>query len=478
MSIAAEPQTCLKCGQPLGGLAPAGLCSRCLLLTGFDQTNAATVVPDGSQPRRTDGDPLPRSFGDYELLEEIARGGMGIVYKARQASLDRIVAVKMLLFGQYASEEFVHRFRIEASAAASLQHPNIVAIHEVGVHQGQHYFAMDFVDGQNLTQFVRNQPLPAKRAAGYVKTIAEAIQFAHQRRVLHRDLKPANVMIDSNDQPRITDFGLAKKLAEDSDLTVTGQVLGSPNYMPPEQASAQRGQIGPPSDVYSMGAILYHALTARPPFVGETLADTLQQVLHTEPVAPRLLNPAVPRDLETICLKCLEKETTKRYGTAQELADEVARFLRDEPIQARPVTRTERVWRWCGRNPLMASLGAATLLLLLAVAIGGPIAAVRINSERRRAEQNLYASDMNLAFKSLEANNRGRVLALLKKTRPRRRVALTGGVGNGVISGSKRAAMNSPPCPRANAKFNGSPFRRMKNTWPPSKVTDAFLFGT
>jgi serine/threonine protein kinase len=290
-----------------------------------------------------------RRFGDYELLEEIAHGGMGIVYKARQVSLDRIVALKLLLFGQYASQEFVHRFRIEAAAAASLQHPNIVAIHEVGVHQDQHYFAMDFVDGPDLAKLLRDQPLAPACAARYLKTIAEAIHFAHQSRVLHRDLKPSNILIDSADQPRVTDFGLAKRLTpgssvamDHSPLTVTGQMLGSPNFAPPEQVSAQRGQIGPASDVYSLGAILYHALTGRPPFLGQSLSDTLRLVLETEAVAPRLLNPAIPADLETICLKCLEKEPAKRYPTAQALADELSRFLKDEPILARPVNRAEK----------------------------------------------------------------------------------------------------------------------------------------
>jgi serine/threonine protein kinase len=330
---------CAECGAPLAANLPEGLCSRCALSGALElrSDQSAVAAPLASA---ADLSPAPgseksavlsrdaakiagghRSFGDYELLEEIARGGMGIVYKARQISLDRIVAVKLLLLGQYASQEFIHRFRIEASAAASLQHPNIVAIHEVGVHQGQHYFAMDFVDGPNLAQFIGNKPLPAKGAACYVKTVAEAIQFAHTRRILHRDLKPSNVLIDSNDQPRVTDFGLAKRLTPDSSvanehssLTVTGQVLGSPNFMPPEQASGRRGQMGPPSDVYSLGAILYHALTGRPPFVGEALSDTLHQVLNTERVAPRLLVPSIPADLETICLKCLEKDRPNAFN--------------------------------------------------------------------------------------------------------------------------------------------------------------------
>ncbi len=281
-----------------------------------------------------------RRFGDYELLEEIARGGMGIVYRARQVSLDRIVAVKLLLLGQYASEELIHRFRIEASAAASLQHPNIVAIHEVGVHEGQHYFAMDFVDGPTLARLILDQPLSAKRAAGYVKTIAEAIHFAHTRGILHRDLKPSNVLIDSNDRPRVTDFGLAKNLSADSDLTLTGQVMGSPSFMPPEQASGERGKVGPVSDIYSLGAILYHALTGRPPFVGQTTSDILHQVLSLEPVSPCLLKSGVPDEIATISLKCLEKEPSKRYQTAQELADEIGRFLKDEPILARSLSWT------------------------------------------------------------------------------------------------------------------------------------------
>jgi len=368
---------------------------------------------------------LPRAFGDYELLEETARGGMGIVYRARQVSLGRIVAVKMLLFGPLSSPEFVKRFRAEASAAASLQHPNIVAIHEVGVHQGQQFFAMDYVEGPSLAKLLANGPLPARRAASYVKTIAQAIHYAHEHGILHRDLKPSNVLIDAKDQPRVTDFGLARRLEGDSELTVTGQMLGSPNYMPPEQAVGRRGKVSRRSDVYSLGAMLYHLLTGRPPFVGETLTDTLEQVLNAEPVSPRLLNPSVPRDLETICLKCLENEPDKRYATTQAVADELGRFLDREPIHARPIIRAERVWRWCRRKPALASFVAATSLLLLAILIGSPIFIYRIDQALNRSEagelmarRNQYASDMNLAHQAVNAGDLFRALQLLDRHRP------------------------------------------------------------
>jgi serine/threonine protein kinase/Tfp pilus assembly protein PilF len=315
----------------------------------------------------------PRPFGDYELVNEIARGGMGVVYRARQISLNRIVAVKVLLFGQFASDAFVKRFRAEAEAAASLRHTNIVGIYEVGEHEGQHYFSMELVEGPSLAQVARDQPLPARQAAQYLKTIAEAVDYAHQRGVLHRDLKPSNVLIDPGGQPRITDFGLAKRLSNsefgtrNSELTVTGQMLGSPNYMPPEQADPKRGSASPASDVYSLGAILYQLLTGRPPFLAETLEQTLAQLLHRDPVAPRLLNPAIPRDLETICVRCLEKESARRYATAGQLADELGRFLRDEPILARPAGPPEKLWRWCRREPLVAGLAFG----LAAALVGG-----------------------------------------------------------------------------------------------------------
>jgi WD40 repeat protein len=358
-------------------------------------------------------DDLPRNFGEYELLEQVARGGMGIVYKARQTSLDRIVAVKMLLFGPLASPELVKRFQAEATAAACLQHPNIVAIHQVGVHQGQQYFAMDFVEGESLARKLAAGPLTATRAATYLKTIAEAIHYAHERGILHRDLKPSNVLIDANDQPRVTDFGLARRLDRDSELTVTGQVLGSPNYMPPEQAAGRHGKMDRRSDVYSLGAMLYHLLTGRPPFVGEAVTDTLQQVLHAEAISPRLLHPNLPRDLETLCLKCLEKEPGKRYRTAQELADELGRFLSGEGIRARPISQPEKIRRWCVRKPAMA---AAILLagVLVVTLVAGSVSLI-LRSQREKEE--IYRADMNLARLAWEENNLRRVRELLAETR-------------------------------------------------------------
>jgi len=314
-------------------------------------------------------------FGDYELLEEIARGGMGVVYKARQTSLNRIVAVKMILAGQLASEADIRRFHTEAEAAANLQHPNIVVIHEVGEHEGRHYFSMDYVSGQNLAALVRERPLSPAKAAELVKTIAEAIQYAHQRGILHRDLKPQNVLIDEHGRPHVTDFGLAKRQGADLNLTQTGAVMGSPSYMPPEQATSGHDLVGPQSDVYSLGAILYQLLTGQPPFVGETPLATLQKVVEEDPVPPSKHNPLAPPDLETICLKCLEKKPERRYGTARALAEELERFLNHEPILARPASEWRKVSTWMLRHPWMvtaalALIGAVAVISLASVVYG------------------------------------------------------------------------------------------------------------
>jgi len=375
---------CPQCGTILPEGLLLGLCPRCVAQQAQAILGGRNSTPAPSTPNLQPSTKL-RYFGDYELLEEIARGGMGVVWKARQVSLNRIVAVKLLLAGKFSGTEFVQRFRTEAEAAANLQHSNIVAIHEVGEHEGQHYFSMDFVDGPNLAQSARDQPWPAKRAAACLKIVAEAVHFAHQRGVIHRDLKPSNVLLDAASQPRVTDFGLAKRLSNaepetsNSELTVTGQVLGTPAYMPPEQAGGRKGAMGVASDVYSLGALLYFLLTGRAPFVADSLEETLRQVHELEPVSPRLLNPAVPRDLETLCLKCLSKEPRKRYASAQELAEELGRFISGETIHARPISFAEKLWRWCRRKPALAAAFGLTLLLLLTMAIGASVFSVRIS---------------------------------------------------------------------------------------------------
>ena len=262
---------------------------------------------------------------------------MGVVYQARQVSLNRPVALKMILAGQLAGDDEVKRFYLEAEAAANLDHPGIVPIYEIGEHEGQHFFSMGFVEGTSLAAKVAGGPLPPNEAASLIVKVAEAVQFAHEKGVIHRDLKPANVLLDSQGQPKVTDFGLAKKLQADSGLTHTGQVMGTPSYMPPEQAEGKN--VGPAADVYALGAILYCLLTGRPPFQAATPMDTLLQVIGQDPVPVRQLNATVPKDLETICLKCLEKDPRRRYGSARALAEELNRFLSGEPIVARPVGR-------------------------------------------------------------------------------------------------------------------------------------------
>jgi tRNA A-37 threonylcarbamoyl transferase component Bud32 len=371
----AEARLCPDCGAELPVDAPAGPCPRCLLQQGMTNgssshsaANAPTLAPAATNASGPAAVAQPRYFGDYEILEEIARGGMGVVYKARQISLDRPVALKMILAGEWATPEARQRFRAEAEAAANLQHPNIVAIHEVGEHEGQQYFSMDFVVGKNLAELVRGKRLKAKLAARYVRTIAEAVHFAHERGILHRDLKPQNVLIDKGGRPRITDFGLAKRVESDSGLTRTGEILGSPSYMPPEQAESRPNEVGPTSDVYSLGAILYELLTGCPPFRGATVLETLSQVIQSPPVPPRALTPSVPRDLETICLKCLEKSPTMRFSSAKDLAEELRRFLHGEGIlSSSQRLAPARMGTWLGWGALIGSV-----LCVVAGAIGWP----------------------------------------------------------------------------------------------------------
>jgi serine/threonine-protein kinase len=311
------------------------------------------------------GKPLG-DFGDYELLAEIGRGGMGVVYRARQRSLDREVAIKMILASHLASADQVERFHVEAKAAARLTHPNIVGIHEIGELHGQHYFVMEYVEGRTLGQLLQAGPFDPEEAARCVAKIARAVHHLHQMGIVHRDLKPSNVLMDPKGEPHITDFGLAKTLLGDSNMTHSGAIVGTPSYMSPEQASGRVADVGPLSDVYSLGALLYDLLTGRPPFRETTPLDTLVQVIEAEPRLPSSINERVPRDLEMICLRCLMKAPDQRYGSAAELADDLDRFLRSEAVEARPPGFWLRLRRWSRREPALASR-LAVLALCLAI---------------------------------------------------------------------------------------------------------------
>lgn len=296
------------------------------------------------------------NFGDYELLEEVGRGGMGVVFRARHRDLNRVVALKMILAGQWADEAEIARFRAEASAAAKLNHPGIVPIFEFGQVNGQHYYAMPYVEGPSLAERIRSGPLAARDAASLLQRVAEAVAHAHAKGVVHRDLKPANVLLttgvseraltsleDSRCEPRITDFGLAKQMSAEPGLTRTGQAVGTPSYMSPEQAMGRVAEVGPASDIYALGALLYELLVGRPPFRAASVAETLKQVVESAPAPPRLLDATVPVDLETICLKCLEKSPEHRYSSALAVAHDLQRFLEGEPIHARSVNLASRV---------------------------------------------------------------------------------------------------------------------------------------
>jgi WD40 repeat protein/tRNA A-37 threonylcarbamoyl transferase component Bud32 len=326
------------------------------------QTAAEQTLP-AAAPRLT----LP----GYEILGELGRGGMGVVYKARQLKLGRLVALKVVLTGAHAAVEELERFRREAEAVARLQHPNIVQIYEVGEHDGQPYLALELAEGGGLDRQLRRGPLASSSAATLVKTLAGAVAHAHEHRIIHRDLKPANVLLAADGNPKVTDFGLAKQLDSPAGQTQSGAILGTPSYMAPEQAAGKTRLVGPATDIYALGAILYETLTGRPPFLAETALDTLQQVLVQEALPPRRLQPKVPRDLETVCLKCLEKSPARRYGSARDLADDLGRFLAGEPVRARPIGPWERARKWVRRRPALAALLAVSAVAALALAGGG-----------------------------------------------------------------------------------------------------------
>src|SRR5579884_3899249 len=342
-------------------------------------------------------------FGDYELLDEIARGGMGVVYRARQHSLRRQVALKMIRAVHTTSPADVRRFQTEAETIAALDHPHIVPIHEVGEFQGQHYFTKKLIDGGNLTQRLDDVGLPhidrktgkdpqghvwraeqiAERQAAIARLmipIAQAVHYAHERGLLHRDLKPANILLDAKGQPHITDFGLVKQLQDDPGLTQSGAIVGTPCYMAPEQASGRREALTKAADIYSLGAILYELLTGRPPFRGETPLETLRQASEREPIRPGSLNPRVERDLEAICLKCLEKEPSRRYVSGQALAEDLQRFVDHEPINARRPRVGDRLCKWAWRH--WHALAIVAVLWLLLLLLWGIIVVAKVRAQR------------------------------------------------------------------------------------------------
>lgn len=296
----------------------------------------------------------PREFGGYEILDEIGRGGMGVVYRARQVALDRIVALKMILGSQLASAEHVRRFQTEARSAARLRHPNIVPIHEVGEYCGQHFFAMEYIEGESLASRLAREPMKIETGVQIVAAVARAVAHLHREGLIHRDLKPGNILLDLEGRPYVTDFGLAKVLSADSQQTSTGVIAGTPSYMAPEQAACRQEAIGPASDIYSLGAILYEILTARPPFREQTPLETLLQVIDREPLLPRRLNRHVPRGLELICLRCLAKSPADRYASADELADDLERFLCGETLSVRPPSLVQGAAQWSRRKPALA----------------------------------------------------------------------------------------------------------------------------
>ena len=380
MTTPAPTPLCPRCGS---NLSAAGLCPRCLLLGGLND-----------EPELHPASNLPSRFGDYELLELLGRGGMGRVYRARHLPLERVVALKMLVGGGLASESELHRFRAETEAAARLDHSNIVPIYEVGEHDGCPYFTMKYLEGGNLAENLERFRGAHRHVAEVLAVLARAVHHGHQRGILHRDLKPANVLLDAGGRPHVADFGVARHLEKEAGHTRSGIVVGTPGYMSPEQAAGQSRNLTTAADVYGLGAILYELLTGRPPFTADTPPQVLRRVLETEPTPPHELDPGIDRDLETICLKCLEKDPRRRYDSAEELSEELERYLRGEPILARPMGRAARVWRWCRRHPVPAGLVGSIAWLLLVTA-GVALTVARAQGEDRRREElstNIYAA--------------------------------------------------------------------------------------
>jgi eukaryotic-like serine/threonine-protein kinase len=372
-------KTCRKCGAKIFSDAPKGLCTACVLETalgifsdpvaaGGDGGSAEHVQTNNETAPPTRAATMLGEVGDYELLEEIGRGAQGVVFRARQKSLNRTVALKVITLGQWASKAHLKRFRREAEAAASLDRPSIVPIYEVGERDGSCYFSMKFVEGGQLDEVVRRTPMPIRQAVELIAKVARTVHYAHEHGILHRDIKPGNILLDAKGEPHLTDFGLARLVESESSVTQTLDVLGTPSYMAPEQAVGNNAAVCSATDVYGLGAVLYQLLTGHPPFAGGTTYETIKLLEDTEPRSPRLWNPKIDRDLSTICLKCLEKDPKRRYSSALALAEDLERWVKHEPILARRTGIFSRGKKWMQRNPTSALLAAS--LIALAAAAG------------------------------------------------------------------------------------------------------------
>jgi len=392
--IAKTTRSCFDCGSPIPADSNSPKCELCSLKAVFYSPGDQTSSPQILLPQALTDWSIPTNrIGNYELIEEIARGGMGVVYKARQMRSQRIVAVKMIVPQQRSTPEIIARFRAECEIVASLDHPNILPIYEIGDLDGVPFFSMKFAENGSLAQYQKILKGRFREIATLMSKVALAVDHAHRRGVLHRDLKPANILLDHNNEPLVTDFGLARRLEQSSNLTVSRLVLGTPNYLSPEQARGDTSRLTTSSDVFSLGSILYELLTGSPPFADDDLVQILRRVMDALVVRPSQLKPEIPRDLETICLKCLAKDPKDRYASAKAFADDLLCWLEGRSITARPSSASLKVWRWTKRNPIVASLAALLLFALIAIAVGSTIASMRLNG----ALENAYLAQADSA---------------------------------------------------------------------------------
>jgi len=455
-----DEQVCSRCGGPLR-VPPEGgppICPRCTMpldLAGETRTALETTPPPPSRVDLTG-----RKVGNYTILAEVSRGAMGVVYKARQHELDRIVAIKVLIAGEMASEAQVERFRREARAAARLRHPAIVPIHEVGVFEGKHYYTMDFIEGRDLGSLIRERKITIRRALDVAAEVADALEYAHRQGVIHRDIKPSNIMIDNDGRVHITDFGLAKQLGSDPEFTRTGTTIGTPAYMPPEQASGESHRVDRRADIYSLGAVLYEMLTGRPPFSGDTMMNTLMQVLNDEPIPPKRLNPRIHRDIQTIVQKAMEKSPERRYQTMEAFAADIRAFIAGESISAKPAGPLYRAWRFLRRHSAAAL--AALAVLTIALTSAAVILDIRRKSEARirDARETGKREGAAVAARKLQLQEKPTIKTVFQDDFQNRNLAKRWAVEEGSWKVRPRGGLAVEPAPhaaiRTRSRFTGN----------------------